>query len=137
VSEATSLATVVHARLAAARTTRLPGGEPGDPALMTSAQVSTFLHEFGHLVQALSSGRQSWTGLSRVRERDFIEAPSQLLEEWASDPVTLATFARHHAPNEPIPSALVIQMGRANQFGRGLRARQQMVLPAGVIAPGA
>jgi len=107
---------------------RLPGGQPGDPGLMSFDQVTTFFHEFGHLVHALSSGRQQrWLGLTRVAERDFIEAPSQMLEEWVSDPATLATFATHYQTNEPIPAALVRQMRRANELGRGYDTRQQMV----------
>ncbi len=107
---------------------RFPGGQPGDPGLMTFDQVTTFFHEFGHLVHALSSGKQQrWIGLTRVAERDFIEAPSQMLEEWVSDPATLATFARHYQTNEPIPAALVRQMRRANELGRGYDIRQQMV----------
>ena len=106
---------------------RFPGGEPGDPGLMTFDQVTTFFHEFGHLVHAISSGRQRFIGLTRVAERDFIEAPSQMMEEWVSDPATLATFATHYQTNAPIPAALVNQMRRANELGRGYDTRQQMV----------
>ncbi len=106
---------------------RFPGGEPGDPGLMTYDQVTAFFHEFGHVIHAVSSGRQRWIGLTRVAERDFIEAPSQMLEEWASDPATLATFATHYQTNEPIPAGLVRQMRRANELGRGYDVRQQMV----------
>ena len=107
---------------------RFPGGQPGDPGLMTYDQVTTFFHEFGHLVHALSSGRQQrFIGLTEVAERDFVEAPSQMLEEWVSDPATLATFATHYQTNAPIPAALVHQMRRANELGRGYDIRQQMV----------
>lgn len=107
---------------------RFPGGEPGDPGLMTFDQVTTFFHEFGHLVHAIASGQQQqWLGLTRVAERDFIEAPSQMMEEWVSDPATLATFATHYQTNAPIPATLVRQMRRANELGRGYDTRQQMV----------
>ena len=107
---------------------RLPGGQAGDPGLMTHAHVTTFFHEFGHAVHAIASGRQPWVGLTRVRERDFIEAPSQMLEEWANDPATLATFGRHYQTGASIPVDLVRQMRRASELGRGLTARNQMVL---------
>jgi thimet oligopeptidase len=94
---------------------------------MTHDQLTTFLHEFGHIIHALSSGRLNWIGLSRVAERDFIEAPSQMLEEWAWDPATLATFAKHYQTGEPIPAALVNQMRRAGELGRAFDIRQQMV----------
>jgi thimet oligopeptidase len=106
---------------------RFPGGQPGDPGLMTHAQVTTFFHEFGHAVHMLSSGRQAWAGLTRPVERDFIEAPSQMLEEWVEDPATLATFARHVETGQPIPAGLVRSLVRASEFNRGFEARQQMV----------
>jgi thimet oligopeptidase len=75
----------------------------------------------------LSSGRQAWAGLTRPVERDFIEAPSQMLEEWVEDPATLATFARHVETGQPIPAGLVRSLVRASEFNRGFEARQQMV----------
>src|SRR5437773_623761 len=106
----------------------LPGGQPGDPGLMTHEDVLTFFHEFGHLVHALVSGRHQWIGISGIStEQDFVEAPSQMLEEWTWDPATLATFARHYETNQPIPEALVKQMRRASEFGKALNVRQQMV----------
>ena len=107
----------------------LPGGQPGDPGLMTHDDVRTLFHEFGHVVHRLSGGHQPWQRLSSVAmERDFTEAPSQMLEEWVWDPRTLATFARHAQTGEPIPAPLVLQMRRASEFGQGIEVRQQMVL---------
>ncbi len=106
----------------------LPGGEAGDPGLMTHDDVVTFFHEFGHLVHALVAGRHQWVGIGgNNTEQDFVEAPSQMLEEWTWDPATLATFAKHYQTNEPIPAALVRQMRRASEFGKALTVRQQMV----------
>jgi thimet oligopeptidase len=112
----------------AALVCNLPGGQAGDPGLMTHDDVVTFFHEFGHLVHALVSGRHDWIGISGIStEQDFVEAPSQMLEEWTWDPATLATFARHYETNQPIPEALVRQMRRANEFGKALGVRQQML----------
>ena len=107
----------------------LPGNQAGDPGLMTHEDVRTLFHEFGHVVHRLSGGHQRWYGLSSVlMERDFTEAPSQMLEEWVWDPKTLATFARHYQTGEAIPAALVQQMRRASEFGQGIEVAQQMVL---------
>jgi thimet oligopeptidase len=112
----------------AALVCNLPGGQPGDPGLMTHDDVVTFFHEFGHLVHALVSGRHQWIGVSGINmEQDFVEAPSQMLEEWTWDPATLATFAKHYETNQPIPAALVRQMRRADEFGKAINVRQQMV----------
>jgi Zn-dependent oligopeptidase len=106
----------------------LPGGQAGDPGLMTHDDVTTFFHEFGHLVHALVSGRHQWVGVGGINtEQDFVEAPSQMLEEWTWDPATLATFATHHETNQAIPADLVRQMRRASEFGKALAVRQQMV----------
>lgn len=104
-----------------------PGGTEGDPGLMEHNDVETFFHEFGHLLHHLFAGRQPWMGLSGIScEWDFVEVPSQLLEEWAWDTSTLQTFAKHHQTGEPIPAELVAQMKRADEFGKGLFVRQQM-----------
>jgi thimet oligopeptidase len=104
-----------------------PGGTEGDPGLMEHNDVETFFHEFGHLLHHLFAGRQQWMGLSGIScEWDFVEVPSQLLEEWAWDVDTLQTFAHHYQTGEPIPAELVTQMKRADEFGKGLFVRQQM-----------
>jgi thimet oligopeptidase len=110
-------------------TASLPGGQSGDPGLMTHDDVRTLFHEFGHVVHRLIGGHQPWQRLSSVSmERDFGEAPSQMLEEWIWDPATLATFAKHYQTGEPIPARLVRQMRRASDFGQGIEVRGQMVL---------
>ena len=104
-----------------------PGGDKNDPGLMEHNDVETFFHEFGHLLHTLFAGRQPWMGITGIStEWDFVEAPSQLLEEWAWDVTVLQSFARHYQTSEPIPAALVEQMRRADEFGKGLQIRQQM-----------
>jgi thimet oligopeptidase len=104
-----------------------PGGEKGDPGLMEDSDVETFFHEFGHLLHHLFAGRQQWIGVAGIStEWDFVEAPSQLLEEWSWDAKTLQTFAKQYKTNEPIPAELVAQMRRASEFGKGLQVRTQM-----------
>ncbi|OLC83133.1 MAG: hypothetical protein AUH72_05090 [Acidobacteria bacterium 13_1_40CM_4_65_8] len=109
----------------------VPGGQAGDPGLLTHDDAKTFFHEFGHLVAAIVAGNGKWMGLTRSAERDFGETTSQMLEEWMWDPATLATFAKHYQTNEPIPAALVNRMRRANEFGKAIGptgVRGQMVL---------
>jgi thimet oligopeptidase len=105
-----------------------PGAEP---ALMQHSDVVTFFHEFGHLMHHLLGGHTRWAGLSGVRtEWDFVEAPSQMLEEWCWDASVLQRFARHFQTNEPIPASLVERMKKANEFGKGMQVRQQMFYAA-------
>jgi len=112
----------------AALVCNFPGGEPGDPGLMEHSDVRTLFHELGHLLHGLFAGRRRWTGTGGIRtENDFIEVPSELFEEWVWDPRVLATFARHHETGEPIPAEMVTRMRRANEFGKGLGVRRQMV----------
>ena len=104
-----------------------PKATADQPALMEHGDVKTFFHEFGHLLQHIFSGHTRWMGTANFHEWDFVEAPSQLLEEWVDDVGTLQTFARHYKTNEPIPADLVERMRNAEEFGRGLDVRRQMV----------
>lgn len=91
-----------------------------DPGLMTDDDVQVFFHEFGHLMHHILGGQQQWAGISGITmEGDFIEAPSQMLEEWIRSPQVLAKFAHHYKTGEPIPAELVARMNRASAFGRG------------------
>ncbi|MEP6629548.1 MAG: M3 family metallopeptidase, partial [Lapillicoccus sp.] len=94
--------------------------------LMEHSDVTTLFHEFGHLVHHVLAGRGEWVRFSGVAtEWDFVEAPSQMLEEWAWDADVLRTFARN-AAGEQIPADLVARMRRADDFGKGYDARTQM-----------
>ena len=90
-----------------------------DPGLMEYGDVQTFFHEFGHLMHAILGGQQPWAGISGISmESDFVEAPSQMLEEWIQSPQVLASFARDYKSGQPIPADLVLRMNRASAFGR-------------------
>nr|WP_227463733.1 M3 family metallopeptidase [Nocardioides lijunqiniae] len=94
--------------------------------LMEHDHVVTLFHEFGHLVHHVLGGRGRWTRFAGVStEWDFVEAPSQMLEEWAWDADVLRTFATDES-GEPIPADLVERMRRGDDFGKGYLARQQM-----------
>jgi thimet oligopeptidase len=96
-----------------------------DPGFMEYGDVQTFFHEFGHLMHAILGGQQPWAGISGISmEADFVEAPSQMLEEWLRSPQVLATFARDQA-GKPIPAELVLRMNRASAYGRASDTSQQ------------
>ncbi len=101
------------------------------PALMQQQEVETFFHEFGHLLHMILSGHSAWlkTSMEGI-EWDFVEAPSQILEEWARRYETLSRFAKHSATGEPVPRDLVERMERANAVGRGLWTSRQDYLAA-------
>jgi thimet oligopeptidase len=103
----------------------------GAPALMEHGDVRTFFHEFGHLLHHVLGGHTRWAGHSGVAtEWDFVEAPSQMLEEWVWDPEVLARFGRHVETGAPIPPELVRRMKAADEYGKGLMVRQQMFYAA-------
>ncbi len=98
--------------------------------LMEHDDVVTLFHEFGHLVHHVLAGRGEWVRFSGVAtEWDFVEAPSQMLEEWAWDADILQTFALD-GDGERIPAELVEKMRRADDFGKGYDARTQMFYAA-------
>ncbi|HXM66059.1 MAG TPA: M3 family metallopeptidase [Candidatus Acidoferrum sp.] len=102
-----------------------------DPGLMDYGDVETFFHEFGHLMHHILGGQQQWAGISGISmESDFVEAPSQMLEEWIRSPQVLAKFARHYKTGEPIPAELVTRANRASAFGRGAWVARQNALTA-------
>ncbi|HEV8480472.1 MAG TPA: M3 family metallopeptidase [Candidatus Eisenbacteria bacterium] len=104
----------------------LPRPDSKGVGLMEQDDVETFLHEFGHLLHGLFAGHQHWADRSGIStEWDFVEAPSQMLEEWVKDPGALQTFAHHYQTGEPIPAALIAKLRAANEFGNGLYVRQQ------------
>jgi thimet oligopeptidase len=98
--------------------------------LMEHTEVVTLFHEFGHLVHHVLGGRQAWVRFAGVAtEWDFVEAPSQLLEEWAWDADVLQTFATDDT-GTPIPTELVDRMRAAKDFGRAYQIRTQMFYAA-------
>ena len=98
--------------------------------LMEHDHVVTLFHEFGHLVHHVLGGHGRWTQFAGVAtEWDFVEAPSQMLEEWAWDAAVLQSFATNEV-GEPIPTDLVQRMRRADDYGKGIQARTQMFYAA-------
>ena len=108
-----------------------PDPASGAPALMEHGEVVTMFHEFGHLLHHVLGGHQRWVRQSGVAtEHDFVEAPSQMFEEWGWSHETLSRFARHYQTGAVIPKELVGKMRRAEKFGLGLQVLQQMLYAA-------
>ncbi len=102
-----------------------------DPGLLLHSQVTTFFHEFGHLLHHLFGGGQRYLSFSGIAtEWDFVEVPSQMYEEWAWDAGVLQRFALHHETGEPIPAQLVARMRAAEEYGKGLHVGTQMFYAA-------
>jgi thimet oligopeptidase len=103
-------------------------GSGGPPALMTHADVSTFFHEFGHVLHHLltKSELAAYSGTNTVL--DFVEAPSQMFEEWTWSREVLDRFARHHETGAKIPDELFAAMHKSRAFGRALGTQRQLFL---------
>ncbi len=98
----------------------------GHPALLTPGEVRTFLHEFGHALHGMfaSARYSSLSGTNVVR--DFVELPSQLMENWLDERSWLLTFARHYETGETLPEDLILRMERAKHFLVGYAACRQL-----------
>jgi thimet oligopeptidase len=98
------------------------------PSLLTHDEVETFFHEFGHVLHHMVTearhGRFSGTAVAR----DFVEAPSQMMENWVWIPETLDLFARHYRTGASLPRETLEAMERARTLGSGLEAEGQFYL---------
>ena len=104
-----------------------PAGDANDPGLLQYSDVVTFFHEFGHLMHAILGGHTEWAGLSGfATEGDFIEVPSQMLEEFFRDEKLLQSFARHYQTGEILPAEIIRKMKQAGAFGRADWVRTQL-----------
>ncbi len=104
------------------------------PALMEHREVVTFFHEFGHLIHGIVTRKIPWARLAGVTEWDFVEAPSQFLEEWIYDFAVLRRFAKHVDTGEPISEELVRRLRAARDFGRGQFVQRQLYFSALALA---
>lgn len=88
------------------------------PALLSWDETTTYFHEFGHaLHNFFADGHYNRT--SRSVPRDFVELPSQILENWAGEPELLSEYALHYETGEPIPDALIEKLTNAQHFNQG------------------
>ena len=96
------------------------------PALITHDELTTFLHEFGHALHGIfAEGRYtSLTGTSV--SRDFVELPSQIMENWGYEPEYLNSFAKHYQTGEPIPAELIEKVVAAKNYLAGYGQVRQL-----------
>jgi thimet oligopeptidase len=97
--------------------TNFPGGTKNDPGLMELGDVVTFFHEFGHLVHHMFA-RQPYATMQWPNEGDFIEAPSQMLEEFVQLPSVIVRLSRHIETGRPISDSLIAKLRAADALAR-------------------
>lgn len=101
---------------------------PTKPSLLTHDEVSTLFHEFGHALHGMLS-ECTYRSLSGTNVYwDFVELPSQIMENWVKEKEGLDLFARHYQTNEPIPDELVQKLKRAQKFQSGWMSLRQLGL---------
>jgi peptidyl-dipeptidase Dcp len=103
--------------------TRSTGGKP---ALLSLEEVETLFHEFGHGLHGLLSD-VTWPGLAGTNvARDFVELPSQIMENWATEPEVLRLYARHFENGEPMPEALIEKIRKSQHFNQGFATTEYL-----------
>jgi peptidyl-dipeptidase Dcp len=96
------------------------------PALLTFDEVETFFHEFGHALHGLLSN-VNYNQLAGTNvPTDFVELPSQIMENWAAEPAVLKMFAKHYKTGEVIPDALIEKMQNCAKYGQGFATTEYL-----------
>ncbi|NEW80565.1 MAG: M3 family metallopeptidase [Gelidibacter sp.] len=98
------------------------------PSLLTFNEVTTLFHEFGHALHGMLANT-TYPSLSGTNVYwDFVELPSQLLENWCFEKEALNLFAKHYETNEPIPMALIVKIKQSSNFLEGMQTLRQLSL---------
>ncbi len=95
------------------------------PSLLSLEEVSTLFHEFGHALHALLADTAYLASGQNIKV-DFVELPSQIMENWAAEPEVLKLYARHHRTGEPIPDALVAKIQASRHFNQGFETLEYL-----------
>ncbi|HVB19953.1 MAG TPA: M3 family metallopeptidase [Candidatus Paceibacterota bacterium] len=112
----------------AAMLANFPKPSPANPSLMSHREVETFFHEFGHVMHfTLTKARYSAQSGFNVA-MDFVEAPSQMLENWVWDAGMLTRLSKHYKTSRPMPRDLIARIIGARLFGEAWSVRSQLVL---------
>lgn len=103
-----------------------PAPSEGLPTLLTFREAQTVFHEFGHALHGLLSN-VTYESLSGTNvPRDFVEFPSQVMENWTGEPALLKLYAKHYKTGEVIPKEMIQKMNEANQFNQGFATVEYM-----------
>ncbi len=100
-------------------TCNFPPPGANTPSLLTFDELTTFFHEFGHALHGLLSDVRSYELSGTSVARDFVELPSQLLENWATEPEVMKMYARHYKTGEVIPDELIAKLEASGTYGQG------------------
>jgi peptidyl-dipeptidase Dcp len=98
----------------------------GQPALITSSDVTTMFHEFGHALHGMFSNVKYPTLAGTNVPRDFVEFPSQFNEHWATDPKVFANYAKHYQTGAPMPAELVEKIKKSRTFDQGFATTEYL-----------
>ncbi len=101
-----------------------PTGEM--PALLSADEVGTMFHEFGHALHGMLSDCRYRTLSGTSVMRDFVELPSQVMENWAFEPEVLALYAKHYQTGETIPAELVAKLEKSKHFNQGFATTEYL-----------
>ena len=96
------------------------------PSLLTFDETTTFFHEFGHALHGLLSNVNYKSLAGTNVPRDFVELPSQVMENWAAEPEVLKMYAKHYKTGEVIPDALIEKMKAAGTFDQGFATTEYL-----------
>ncbi len=92
---------------------------PGQPALISYADMRTMFHEFGHALHGLFADQKYPSLSGTATARDFVEFPSQVNENWATDPKVIKNYAVHYKTGEPMPQSMLDKIRKASAFNQG------------------
>jgi peptidyl-dipeptidase Dcp len=103
-----------------------PAPTEGSPSLLSLTEAETFFHEFGHALHGMLSNvtYESFAGTNTPR--DFVEFPSQVMENWMAQPEVLRLFANHYETGEPIPQVIIDKITASGKFNQGFTTVEYM-----------
>lgn len=99
---------------------------PGQPALITWSDANTMFHEFGHALHGMLSNQRYPSISGTNTARDFVEFPSQFMENFMTEPKVLANFAKHYKTGAPMPASLIAKIDKASKFNQGYELGEVM-----------